>query len=545
MHKDLSERYSTVESMALDITRVLDARPVSVRSTSISYRVSRFVRRNRWWVVFACAVVLLLIGFGVLYARSLTRSGNAAQEQSARLQAILNSVVKLFDSKTDPSVPADQVKAVMLLERGSHIADALTSDREAQADLRRTLGAIYLKLGKLDDADRLLKQALEGHKELDGNDRSGIAEDMLAIAELRGLQARFGEEESTARQALGLVDLRPVTAPSRARALTLIGDAEEQEGHYKTADTVLKQAELLEENDPASEEELPETLSKLSDSAFSTGRYPEARAVMLRTLDVERKLYGPSHPSVAETVADIGEVDEALGHYKEAEKNLRESVDMLRTVYGPEHPETVAKESLLAQTLTLENRFDEARALLEHALGAEEKVYGRNHPRVAITLNAIGIVEDQQDHLPEALRYYEASYDVFKQSLGPHHYKTLVALSNVGVLHRRNKEFGKAEEIFRTCVTELTKSVGAENQNTAIADINLGRTLLREGKVEEASRWSSAGLIALSKSASPSVNWAQGARHDLVQDYRSLKRDAEADRVEAEIQQIEAGRKRD
>lgn len=62
LRKEPQQRYVSVEQLAADIGRHLEARPVLARNPTVPYRVGRFARRHRVGVTLAALFVLMLVG---------------------------------------------------------------------------------------------------------------------------------------------------------------------------------------------------------------------------------------------------------------------------------------------------------------------------------------------------------------------------------------------------------------------------------------------------------------------------------------------------
>ena len=66
LEKDRTRRYETANALALDVGRHLRDEPVSAGPPSASYRMKKFVRRNRRGLLTgAAAAVALLVGLAV------------------------------------------------------------------------------------------------------------------------------------------------------------------------------------------------------------------------------------------------------------------------------------------------------------------------------------------------------------------------------------------------------------------------------------------------------------------------------------------------
>ncbi len=93
MAKEPMRRYATAGELSADLERHLDAQPVTARPPSVSYRVGRFVVRNRV-PVFAVGAVLIALALGA-YSTLRFALAAARQEASSELLALIALPVRL------------------------------------------------------------------------------------------------------------------------------------------------------------------------------------------------------------------------------------------------------------------------------------------------------------------------------------------------------------------------------------------------------------------------------------------------------------------
>ena len=98
----------------------------------------------------------------------------------------------LFQGGDEAAGPSDDLRVITLLDRGVQEARALDGDPQVQAELYQTLGEIYQKLGKLDQAESLMRLALDERKSIFGADSREVAESLVALGLLRADQAEVG-----------------------------------------------------------------------------------------------------------------------------------------------------------------------------------------------------------------------------------------------------------------------------------------------------------------------------------------------------------------
>src|SRR6202040_3012582 len=66
-------------------------------------------------------------------------------------------------------------------------------------------------------------------------------------------------------------------------------------------------------------------------------KYDEAGSALAQALEIQERVYGPAHPSVAETLNELGNVASMRDHLDEAEARFQRAADIYRTVYGDHH----------------------------------------------------------------------------------------------------------------------------------------------------------------------------------------------------------------
>ncbi len=539
MHKDEARRYQSVEALIRDIDHYLKGEPLEARLDSLRYRAGKFVRRNRRSVIAAAAVVTVILGVVVFFTVRLAIARNAALAESARTQRIQQFMSNLFQGGDEAAGPSDDLRVITLLDRGVQEARALDADPKVQSELYQTLGEIYQKLGKLDQADSLMHSALEERKSIFGADSREVAESLVALGLLRADQAKLDDAERLVREGLAMSKRHlPANHPDVAKGTAALGKVLEDRGEYDQAIQVLNEAVRLQSSGAADATVTPElasSLSELANTQFYAGHYGASEALNERVLGMNRQLYGERHPLVADTLINLGAIQLDLGHYKEAEAFDRQALEIDRAFYGNDHPETASAMTILGRALVYEQRYDEAADLLQQALAIQERVYGKVHPRVATVLNDLGTAALHQGKLDDAEADFQRMADICRQVYGNKHYLVATALSNIASVEMERKQYAQAEEIYRDVVRRYTEALSPNHPNTGIARIKLGRALLRQQRYTEAEVESRAGYEILIKQTNPTISWLQNARQDLAEEYTALGRPADTAKFKAEF----------
>ena len=536
MRKDPLRRYQSVEALIRDVDHYLKGEPLEARPDTWHYSLGKFVRRN-WQVVSAAAAVFaIVVGLVIFYTVRLTRARNAAVAQAARTQRIQRFMLNLFQGGDPSAGPADDLRVVTLLDRGVQEARSLDAEPAVQAELFETLGGLYQKLGKLEQADRLLESALAKREALYGPDSPETAKGLLALGSLRDAEAKYDEAEKLIRQALDR-DRRhlPPNDPAVAKATLELGGVLEDRGEYDQSIAVLEQTVQIYSAPGAEPAELADSLYELANAHFYAGHYEKSEEINERLLAMYKQMYGERHPRVADVLINLGAIRLDRGHYAEAEQYDRQALDIVQAWYGKDNPETATDLTLLARSLVYQKRYAEASDLLQQSLAIKERTFGKVHPSVASTLNELGSVALQENKYDAAEQYFERMADIYRTDYGEQHYLYATALSNLASVYTAQKQWTRAEKLYRQAIPIYIESQSATHINTGIARIKLGRTLLRQQRYAEAESETHTGYDILRAQMDPKVSWLKNARKDLAEEYDGMKQPEQAARFRAEI----------
>jgi tetratricopeptide (TPR) repeat protein len=146
---DPSERYHTVDALAADITRHVEGKPVLAHPATAWYRMTKFVRRNRWPVAFA---VLLLLSLIVKVATDQVQAGRLRAERdraNRRFEdgrTLANSLI--FDIERDVAqLSGSTAVRAKLVTRALAYLDGLVVESAGDLSLQNDLAEAYEKLG--------------------------------------------------------------------------------------------------------------------------------------------------------------------------------------------------------------------------------------------------------------------------------------------------------------------------------------------------------------------------------------------------------------
>jgi eukaryotic-like serine/threonine-protein kinase len=230
LKKDPMARYASADTLADDLERCLDGRPVLAQPDSRSYRLRKFVRRHAVGVAASAAVLLAIVagaGVAVWQAQVARAERDAARVQQDRSDAS-NGFLQSLLQQASPDRP---LTATELLDRGTKQLDQAEGvDESTLAFLRYSISTHYLRFNQTDRELALLTQSAAGARQ------AGDYDLLAAVECSASWSVAFRDvAEATAHLTNGEQALARVTVPSfdaqtdclraRSRVLDLQGRA--------------------------------------------------------------------------------------------------------------------------------------------------------------------------------------------------------------------------------------------------------------------------------------------------------------------------------
>jgi serine/threonine protein kinase len=198
-----SDRYASADALATDIERYLDGQPVVARPDSTTYRLRKFLRRNRVPVVGAVVISMALVA-GASVALWQARVASVQAEEAAALNTVVFSLIRRADPGATSQTKAADVAMLSAIEQ--HIDDNYKTQPERALVLRLTVGDAYLNRGEGIAAQRVFRKAAD-----EASSRLSPEDLQLLTAQVRAADSRLlVSRESTARLDSAVERLRTV-----------------------------------------------------------------------------------------------------------------------------------------------------------------------------------------------------------------------------------------------------------------------------------------------------------------------------------------------
>ena len=216
-------------------------------------------------------------------------------------------------------------------------------------------------------------------------------------------QGRAAEAEALCRRAA-----QTATNPTEgAHALVLLAGFLVDRGAVAEAEPLARRALKLAEKGAGGTDDaaVARALNVLADIKGAAGDAEGAERLLRRA---QRAAEGPRGALAAQAavVGRRGLVRLAQGRYPDAEAMLERSLDLAEEALGPDHPGLITVLQALGDCYRLRNRLDDAREVYERSLTLGERTLGTSHRDLLSSLVGLALVAERQDDPARARELY-------------------------------------------------------------------------------------------------------------------------------------------
>jgi serine/threonine protein kinase/tetratricopeptide (TPR) repeat protein len=401
LEKDRNRRYESAGSLGRDVERFLNDEPVQACPPSASYRLKKFVRRNRTSVLagsgIAAALVFGLIAASIGFVQAREQAARADREaanahtEAARSEQVAEFLKEML-AAAGPSIARGRDTTLLreILDRTSDRVEKYLQDQpEVQGDLYFTLGSAYADVGDYPRATAMYQFAVKSHQKAPvRNDEKYV----LALARLGFCQSYIGNISAGMANTKSAVDLarqctnQQVLASclyEASRAFDAWGNGVVDEIPY-IRDCLALREKLG--NDPVA----------IADCMFRLGSClreidaSESEMFERKALALHSKYLEPNHPKIANDTLLLGHALLLAAKPQEAEGVLQETLDRYHLIYDDNHPYRQFALNFMYGALVLQGKRSEAETRIRNAA---EKYPG--NPGIMRLLSGLHVREGQ------------------------------------------------------------------------------------------------------------------------------------------------------
>jgi tetratricopeptide (TPR) repeat protein len=485
------DRYHSAADMHQDLLLLLAGK--SVRRTHAMERRLALMTR-----IGVGAVAAMFLGAGPYYlairearqadaaaheaeaARSLAvAAGKKAEIEAARSQQVAALLEEML-AGVGPSVALGRDTTLLrevLSKTVDRVGRSLTNQPEVEAELRNTIGEVYLALGRSDNAEIMHRAALKLRRGILGEEHVAVAESLHNLAKALINQGQLAEAEAAERRALAVqLSLLGEENTNVATTLNGLGNVLFRQGRRAEAETTYRQAlDMRQKLLGPDHTSVAESLNGLAGVFSAQGKRAQAEAVYRQALAMLRKQPGNDHPDIITTLNYLGTVLNDQQQHAAAEKVYLEALAMAKRLLGDDHPLTTKSLSNLADTFQFQAKSSEMESLYREDLARATQRLGSGNPGLAAKLGRLAAALRVQGKDAEAGPLEDEALDIARK-LG--HSDPLAGeeiVWRVGAEFRRHKQYARAEPLCREALTaarECTTNAPArlEDRMAALAE---------------------------------------------------------------------------
>jgi tetratricopeptide (TPR) repeat protein len=264
------------------------------------------------------------------------------------------------------------------------------------------LGCLYSEQGKLNEAEKMYTQALEGCKKILGEDHVQTLGVVTNLGVVYMSQGKLEQAEKMYTQAL-------------EGCKKILG-----EDHVRTLGIVANLGALY----------------------MSQEKLEKAEAMLMLALEGCKKILGEDHVRTLGIVANLGALYRGQGKLEKAETMLTQALEGHKKAFGEDHTSTLRLIYNLGVVYNDQGKLKEAETMLALALEGQKKAFREEHTLTLRTVHSLGMLYYSQGKLKMAETMFTQALEGYKKLVGPegiHTYmparQTLRVLSSLHDIH--------------------------------------------------------------------------------------------------------------
>lgn len=431
LEKDPDRRYGSAAELMDDLKRHLSFEPVHARPPSTTYRLGRFLRRNRAGVMAAAIATVALLA-GVLLAVTgfvrATRARDIAQRDAASSHEVTAFLQEMLSSVQPDSARGREVTVREVLDEAAlNLGERFAGDPEVEAAIRHTIGDSYQALGDFETALPFLEKAVEiRRRELSPTDPRFI-QSLDVLGMVYWLTGNFEGSFVSSEEVLRLREMAlGRNHPDYTQTLGNLANTYADSGDLKQAERLVRQALAIERRILVGDDrkDLAYTTNSLGTILSDQERFDEAIEFHLESRALRLEFMGEDSPEHIISLNNLGRAYYGAGDLNEAESHIREAVRLGEQVFGPGHLRVASAKINLAEVLGDDGQLVEAEELAREALGYLNESLGEQNWRSGAAHAVLGRILYLSDRVDEARDKTALALEILSSTLGADHGRT-------------------------------------------------------------------------------------------------------------------------
>jgi serine/threonine-protein kinase len=496
LRKEPQRRYASAEQLADDIRRHLANLPVIARPDTVGYRTTKFVARHKAGVA-AAALLVLTLAAGVIATAWQARVARLETAKAQRINIFLQDMLGFANTgwessnlAKNPDAKVSEVIELAAARAGTELAD----QPEILAEMRRTIGTVYIGQSRWKQAEEVLRPAFESQMRLYGPNHREVARTSHMLAWALDREGNWVESERLFRNAVstfrkeaqsGHPDMFELIGTLGGLGVLLDekGDARAAEPYYREA---LQYAPKLEGKDRAMVALLDNALATI---CYKRGDLDDAERLERTAIDEYRKLPAGNYVELATNLSSLGTVLTRKHRFVEAEPYIREALEIDRKLLGNKHFNTAGILGALADLLYSKGDYGAAEDAANEALHIFDQTLPKGNIAFSVPLLQLGLILNKTGRSRIAGTHLRDALAMRTRLLPAGHQNIAVVEGALGECLTTQKRFTEAEPLLLRSYSEMKSNLGEQDPRTSEARLRLVTLYEIWGKTEDATRY--------------------------------------------------------
>ncbi|MFK8031123.1 MAG: tetratricopeptide repeat protein [Gammaproteobacteria bacterium] len=478
LQKQPERRYESIAAFSDDLKRFQQNLPITAQPDSTLYVLRKFLRRNRWPVGVATAVVAGGIAMASYYTGQLRIERDLADQTAGFLTDLFQANDPYVRNKKEGlSVDALVDEGLAKLEDESELVP------EVRVRLFSVISQVKRNLGELESAEQMARKALALAESHTGRDSELVLPALGNLVKVRTNQEDYVEATQLAERWFKLSEkVHGNKSPDVAQAAHLLSTLA-----YRTADleAMKKWAhhsyDLRNDIYPPNSKERAVGANSMGLYYWQADDLVSARQYYEEAAAINQAQPDRNYMREANMLHNIGLLYNDSGDYKEAINRYTQSVELRRRGASPNDHIMPLTLYALAHSQSKFGDMVAAHRTFMQQLPLQAAVAGREKPLVAYSLTGHGMLLEEMGHYEDAKRLLEEADRIFAVLPDPQHPDRAATWIGLGRLASHLNEWSRAEGLMQQALTLRQEKKGASDMSTIRAQIALGRVVFLSG----------------------------------------------------------------
>lgn len=357
------------------------------------------------------------------------------------------------------------------------------------ANTMQQLAYIYLLDGKYKDAEELASSAKFQHEKDNTSDAESKILDDYILGSVYVRLGKYDLAEPLLREAIQLrrdslkkdsanPDVRIVEAPRLASLLLELGILEFEAGQYKIAEEILKEAVTSAEEDAIAKKSnaapiLAVALEEVALVYQASGKYRDAEIVCDKGLRIIHDSIGMKSPQVIFACNNLMSIYSDQHRYRQVESLVTSIWHEENVILRPGHPE-ILRSKLLNMASLSRNHAEltpvQLEAVYDKLIAEYVEQYGAESSQLIAPYQAAGEYELTVGDFAKAETTFRAALALAKQKLRDKHPRTISVMNSLamtlgfkGLTDKSKSDLDEAKKLVREAISKQDASLPMDN----------------------------------------------------------------------------------